>query len=147
MRTVEASETRERSPAAKASRDHPDWATLLANAANTPGVISQAYSRFWNYSVGNQLLAWFQCLQGGIELGTIHTFKGWLDLGRHVKRGEKGDHPLHAGHGQAENAIIESPTIRCRPCYRFGWGMAPNANSPAPAGSCPMPMARFPSRS
>ena len=56
---------------------------------NTPGVISQAYSRFWNYSVGNQLLAWFQCLERKIELGPIHTFKGWLDLGRHVKRGEK----------------------------------------------------------
>jgi hypothetical protein len=66
-----------------------DWTQLLVDAVNKPGVISQAYSRFWNYSVGNQLLAWFQCLERKIELGPIHTFRGWLDLGRHVKRGEK----------------------------------------------------------
>ena len=62
---------------------------MLVKAVNTPGVISDAYSRFWNYSVGNQILALFQCMQRGIEPGPIHTFKGWLDLGRHVKRGEK----------------------------------------------------------
>src|SRR6185295_18187382 len=48
-----------------------------------------AYSRFWNYSVGNQILAHFQCLQRRIEPGPIHTFVGWRDLGRHVKKGEK----------------------------------------------------------
>jgi antirestriction protein ArdC len=68
---------------------HPDWTQILLNAVNTPGVISQAYSRFWNYSVGNQILAFFQCLERKIELGPIHTFRGWLDLGRHVRKGEK----------------------------------------------------------
>ena len=47
---------------------HPDWTQILLNAVNTPGVISQAYSRFWNYSVGNQILAMFQCLGRGLEL-------------------------------------------------------------------------------
>src|SRR6185295_4470379 len=40
-----------------AAGEHPDWGELLVKAVNTPGVISDAYSRFWNYSVGNQILA------------------------------------------------------------------------------------------
>src|ERR1700722_12680458 len=68
---------------------HPDWTQLLMNAVEQPGVISTAYSRFWNYSVGNQILAMFQCLDRGIEPGPIHTFKGWRDLGRHVNKGQK----------------------------------------------------------
>jgi hypothetical protein len=69
--------------------DRPDWSKLLVDAVNKPGIISQAYSRFWNYSVGNQILAFFQCLERGIELGPIHTFGGWLNVDRHVKKGEK----------------------------------------------------------
>jgi hypothetical protein len=68
---------------------HPDWCRLLTNAVKQPGIISAAYSRFWNYSVGNQILAMFQCLDRRIEPGPIHTFKGWHEIGRHVKKGEK----------------------------------------------------------
>jgi hypothetical protein len=71
------------------SNEHPDWAKLLIDAVNQPGVISAAYSRFWNYSVGNQILAMIQCLMRGIEPGPIHTFKGWSDIGRQVKKGER----------------------------------------------------------
>src|ERR1039458_8096508 len=78
-----------RSNQRQSDQAHPDWATLLIDAVSKPGLISQAYTRFWNYSVGNQILALFQCLERRIELGPIHTFRGWLDLGRHVKRGEK----------------------------------------------------------
>jgi antirestriction protein ArdC len=67
----------------------PDWAQILVDAVNTPGVLSEAYGRFWNYSVGNQLLAMFECLQRGLPPGPIHTFNGWLEIGRHVKKGEK----------------------------------------------------------
>ena len=67
----------------------PDWSQLLVDAVNTPGVVSDAYCRFWNYSVGNQLLALLECLGRGLSPGPIHTFKGWLDLGRYVKKGEK----------------------------------------------------------
>jgi hypothetical protein len=67
----------------------PDWTQILLDAVSKPGVISSAYRAFWNYSFGNQLLAVFECLARGIEPGPIHTFRGWLDLGRHVKRGEK----------------------------------------------------------
>lgn len=66
-----------------------EWSTLLADAVNTPGVIHAAYQRFWNYSSGNQLLAWFQCLTRKLDLGPINTFLGWIDCGRHVKKGEK----------------------------------------------------------
>jgi antirestriction protein ArdC len=70
-------------------RQVPDWTRLLAEAVKTPGTLSSAYHQFWNYSVGNQLLAWFECLTRGLQPGPIHTFRGWLDLGRHVKKGER----------------------------------------------------------
>src|SRR5262249_56517222 len=54
-----------------------------------PGIMSQAYSSFHNYSVGNQLLAWAQCLARGIQPGPIATFQRWKELGRHVRKGEK----------------------------------------------------------
>jgi antirestriction protein ArdC len=70
-------------------RSQADWPKILVDAVTKPGVISQAYSQFWNYSVGNQLLAWFQCLERNLEPGPIHTFLGWKELGRYVKKGEK----------------------------------------------------------
>jgi hypothetical protein len=66
-----------------------DWSAILADAINKPGVISEAYSRVWNYSFGNQLLAWFQCFERKITPGPIHTFLGWKNLGRTVRKGEK----------------------------------------------------------
>lgn len=71
------------------ARASPAWGELLIEAVEKPGMISSAYSRFWNYSVGNQLLAHFQCLLRGIEPGPLNTFLGWKDLGRSVKKGEK----------------------------------------------------------
>jgi len=67
----------------------PKCAQLLADAVKTPGTLSSAYRQFWNYSIGNQLLAWFECLLRGLQPGPIHTFRGWLKLGRFVKKGEK----------------------------------------------------------
>jgi hypothetical protein len=49
----------------------------------------QAYSAFTSYSIGNQLLAMFQCMLRGIQPGPIKTFPGWKECGRNVKRGEK----------------------------------------------------------
>ena len=72
----------------KSPRAVPTWPQLLVEAVTKPGTISAAYTQFWNYSVGNQLLAWFECLRRGIQPGPIHTFAGWLKLGRHVKKGE-----------------------------------------------------------
>ena len=66
-----------------------EWTALLVEAVTKPGVISDAYSRFWNYSVGNQLLALFQCHARRLEPGPIHTFAGWKDVGRSVRKGER----------------------------------------------------------
>jgi antirestriction protein ArdC len=72
------------------SREHPpNWQTLLSEALTKPGLVSEAYSRFHNYSIGNQVLAFVQCLMRGIQPGPIATYPAWQTLGRHVKRGEK----------------------------------------------------------
>jgi antirestriction protein ArdC len=65
------------------------FARLLESAINEPGLISSAYSAFHNYSLGNQLLALFQCMRRGITPGPIATFQGWKEKGRYVRRGEK----------------------------------------------------------
>ena len=73
----------------KQSADIPKWSALLVEAVNKPGLIMDAYSAFWNYSVGNQILALVQCQLRGIQPGPINTFPKWQTLGRVVKRGEK----------------------------------------------------------
>jgi antirestriction protein ArdC len=65
------------------------FAALLEQAVHEPGLLSSAYTAFHNYSVGNQLLAWSQCLERGIQLGPIATFQRWKELGRYVRKGEK----------------------------------------------------------
>src|SRR5437016_8145242 len=69
--------------------EHLDWEDLLVRAVNCPGVIAKAYSLFWNYSVGNQILALTECIMRRIEPGPINTFMGWKEIGRSVKKGEK----------------------------------------------------------
>ena len=69
--------------------DIPKWSALLVEAVNKPGLIMDAYSAFWNYSVGNQILALVQCQLRGIQPGPINTFPKWQTLGRVVKRGER----------------------------------------------------------
>ncbi len=66
-----------------------DWSALLADAVAKPGRISAAYSQFWEYSTGNQLLVLFQCLARHIDPGPINTFLGWKNVGRCVRKGEK----------------------------------------------------------
>jgi antirestriction protein ArdC len=66
-----------------------EWSAILIEAVTKPGLISEAYSRFWNYSTGNQILAMMQCAIRSIKAGPIHTFNGWKELGRFVKKGEK----------------------------------------------------------
>ena len=69
--------------------DIPKWSALLVEAVNKPGLILQAYSAFWNYSLGNQLLALVQCQMRGLQPGPINTFPKWQALGRYVKRGQR----------------------------------------------------------
>lgn len=67
----------------------PTFAALLATVATEPGRLSSAFRAFHGYSLGNQLLALFQCLERGITPGPIATFPGWKAKGRFVRKGEK----------------------------------------------------------
>jgi len=67
----------------------PSFADLLRSAVTEPGIISSAYLQFHQYSLGNQLLAWSQCLDRGIKPGPLATFPRWKELGRYVRKGEK----------------------------------------------------------
>ena len=67
---------------------HP-FADLLARAVTEAGIVSQAYSAFHGFSLGNQLLAFVQCAERDIEPGPIATFMGWKDKARYVRKGEK----------------------------------------------------------
>jgi len=62
---------------------------LLEEAVTKPGTIMKAYSMFWNYSLGNQILALIQADKRGIQLGPIASFNRWKELGRYVKKGQK----------------------------------------------------------
>src|SRR5947209_16096995 len=66
-----------------------NFTELLQEAVSKPGTLMRAYSLFWNYSLGNQILALIQANQRGIQLGPLASFNRWKELGRHVKRGEK----------------------------------------------------------
>lgn len=65
------------------------FAELLATVATEPGKLEQAFNRFHNYSLGNQLLALIQCELRGLEPGPIATYPAWQALGRQVRKGEK----------------------------------------------------------
>lgn len=65
------------------------WAALLDEAVKQPGFIHEAYSRFHNYSLGNQLLVLYQCFERALPLGPLASYRKWKELGRHVKKGEK----------------------------------------------------------
>ncbi len=67
----------------------PNFTELLEKALTEPGQISQAYMAFHGYSLGNQLLAMFQCMAREIPIGPIATFNRWKELGRHVSKGTK----------------------------------------------------------
>src|SRR6516165_5988039 len=68
---------------------NPSWQKILHDAITQPGSVHEAYSRFHNYSIGNQLLALFQCHARGLQPGPLATFPRWKELGRHVRKGEK----------------------------------------------------------
>lgn len=65
------------------------FSQLLREAVEQPGVLSSAYSQFHNYSIGNQMWAWSQCLSRDIPLGPIATYNDWKKLGRQVQRDQK----------------------------------------------------------
>jgi len=66
-----------------------NFSQLLNDAINQPGIISKCYSTFYGYSIGNQLLAYSQCIARDIPIGPIATFNAWKKLGRSVSKGQK----------------------------------------------------------
>ena len=58
------------------------FAHLLESAVTEPGVISSAYQQFHNYSLGNQLLAWSQCIERGLlRWARLPPFSGGRNSG------------------------------------------------------------------
>jgi antirestriction protein ArdC len=67
----------------------PDWNSLFEQALTQPGVMSKAYSVFYEYSLGNAFLAASQLIDRKFPISPIASFNKWKELGRMVKKGEK----------------------------------------------------------
>jgi hypothetical protein len=66
------------------------WNQLLHEAIRQPGIIHQCYTRFYQYSIGNLMLAAWQLGMRGIEFGPLATFDQWKRKhNRHVIKGQK----------------------------------------------------------
>ena len=103
------------------------FAKLLQSAVNEPGALSQAYRQFHTYSLGNQLLAMFQCHERGIAPGPMATFPGWKALGRHVRKGQKAltlCMPItvtRKGAADAADTDPDAPEVFTRFVYKSRW--------------------------
>ena len=87
------------------------FAALLQDAVNETGILSRAYQQFHSYSVGNQLLAWWQCADRELQPGPMATYPRWKELGRQVKKGEKAITlcmPITVKRTRAE--VVQEPT-------------------------------------
>ncbi|HEU5256864.1 MAG TPA: ArdC-like ssDNA-binding domain-containing protein [Vicinamibacterales bacterium] len=100
------------------------FAELLQSAVTEPGILSGAYRQFHNYSIGNQLLAWSQCLARGIQPGPMATFPRWKDLGRYVRKGEKAItlcQPVTVTRPADPDDETNEPGVYTRFVYRPHW--------------------------
>jgi len=95
------------------------WAALLDKAVKKPGFIHEAYTRFHNYSLGNQLLVLYQCFERALPLGPLASYRKWKELGRHVKKGEKSPDPVHAAYMQAHEDRSERRRNRAGRAIHF----------------------------
>lgn len=73
----------------KSASAGPDWVGLLEEALTRPGRISEAYSAFHSFSIGNRILAALQLAERKLPLAPIASFKAWQAKGRQVRKGEK----------------------------------------------------------
>ena len=103
------------------------FAALLQGAVHEPGTLSQAYQQFHTYSLGNQLLAMFQCAERGIAPGPMATYPRWRELGRQVKKGAKAltlCMPItikRKGAAQAVDTDPDEPEVYTRFVYKPRW--------------------------
>ena len=63
---------------------HLDWNELLQEALTMPGGMGNTYSRFYRYSLLNQVLLF----QQGVK-EPVNTYGRWLEMGRQVQKGSK----------------------------------------------------------
>jgi antirestriction protein ArdC len=101
----------------------PSFADLLNQAVTEPGITSSAYRQFHSYSIGNQLLAWAQCLERRLQPGPLATYPRWKELGRYVRKGEKAltlCMPVTVKR-KAEQAETDEAEVFTRFVYRPNW--------------------------
>jgi antirestriction protein ArdC len=100
------------------------FADLLNRAVSEPGILSRAYSQFHNFSLGNVLLAAFQCAEREIALGPMATYKRWQELGRQVRKGQKAItlcQPVTIRKKAEETADAHDEQVFLRFMFRAGW--------------------------
>ena len=100
------------------------FADLLRSAVTDPGILSAAYRQFHYYSLGNQLLAWSQCLARDLQPGPMATYPQVEGTRPARPQGREGDHALPAGHGQASDRHDDGttrPSVFTRFIYRPHW--------------------------
>ena len=73
----------------KAKEFSVDYTDLLQEVIEKPGVVAKCFSVFHDYSVNNQLLAYWQMILNDIPVSPINTFKKWNALDRRIKAGSK----------------------------------------------------------
>ena len=82
-----------------------NWKEILTEAIEKPGIISDAYTQFHNYSIGNRILVAIQCMIWGKKKGPMNSYGGWKKLGRQVQKGESGMwiyHPIMKSYRKTE---------------------------------------------
>jgi len=94
-----------------------NWGKLFSDALSCPGKVSEAYSVFHDYSLGNAILAALQLTVKGLPLSPIASFNKWKKLGRCVKKGEKAI------------ALVMPVTVKTKASDEVGNGAEPNDNS------------------
>ena len=77
------------------------WSALLDEAVKKPGFIHEAYSWFHNFSLGNQLLALFQCIMRGIQPGPFGHFPEVERAWPSREEGREGADAMYASDLQA----------------------------------------------
>lgn len=66
-----------------------DALSIIKEGIEKPGLLSQCFSVFHNYSVLNGIALTMQCRKRGLPVGPVASFKVWKDRGGCVRKGEK----------------------------------------------------------
>ena len=64
---------------------NPNYSELLTQVVTEKGTISNCFRMFHQYSIHNQLLAYYQMRTMNLPITPINSFSGWNKLGRKIK--------------------------------------------------------------